>query len=158
MPIVHLTAAKNLESIARDGLRGRSYFIDPEHDSGESLIDYYAETIRDEGDEPVVLLIPEQALDASLFEADRPGIEEPITTALEMSEDDVSGEWEASDKTAEDSRRIIGSFRYAGTIPPEIIQIAQDGYEVGEPLTLKRPAAVKEQPAPVFAPSLAAGP
>lgn len=158
MPLVHVTSAKNLGEIAQSGLRTRSYFIDPAHDSGESLIDYYAETIQDEGDEPVVLLVPEDAFDPALFEADLPGIEEPITVALGMSEGDVFEEWEASDKTAEDSRRIIGSFRYAGTIQPESIQIAQDGYEVGEPLTLKRPVAVKEQSAPVSAPSLAAGP
>ena len=158
MPVVHLTAVKNLEGIACNGLREKSYFIDPEHGASEALIDYYAETIRDEGDEPVILLISESALDATLFEADRPGIEEPITTALGMSDADVNEEWQASGQTAMDSRRIIGSFRYAGTIPPDVIRIAQDGYDSGEPLIVRRPAVITPQWPPGSVSDLAARP
>ncbi len=149
MSLVHVTALAHLKSIAETGLRERAYFIDAKHDDAESLIEYYSETIRDEGEEPILLIVSETVMDQKHMDADMPGIDEPITTALNLSEDEIQEEWADSDQSASASREIIGSMRYLATIPPSEIKVALNGLGNGyEPLIdVIKPHA--DAPAPV---------
>lgn len=113
MILFHVTCKSKLGSIAKDGLKECSYWA-----SDEEVSDYYAETIKDEGEEPVILQVTLSDLDASQLRPDQPGIDEPITMAIGMSEDEVARVWRSSKKTWKDSIEIISSLRYDGWIEP----------------------------------------
>lgn len=116
MELYHVTAHKNLRSILAEGLRACTYLA-----STDELIRYYTETVRDDGDRPVVLGIALADLDSAQLEPDYPGLEEPITSAIELDEDGVMAAWEATDGTWSDCLALIGSARYQACIRPDCI-------------------------------------
>jgi hypothetical protein len=108
----HATAVSNVESIYKNGIRPISYW------GNVDIVSYYSETIEDDGDDVHVFEISLSEFDKNLLEPDYEGIEEPISTVIGKSEDTVRKEWENSNKTWQDSYRIIGSVRYRGIIHP----------------------------------------
>lgn len=116
--LYHITDSKNLDGILAEGLRANSYWTD-----SLDLSDYYAETVRDEGGIPITLSIEldNLNLDAASLEPDYPGIEEPITTVIGMSEDEVLEAWGKSDQTWQDSLSIIGSLRCRQAITHDVL-------------------------------------
>lgn len=122
MILYHVTSLANLASIAETGLRPLSYWT-----SNENLAHYYAGTIEDEGGQPVWLTLNLDQLEAYACSPDRPGLEEPITTVLGMTEDEVWEQWVESGCKWMDSLRIIGSLRYHRVIPAELLKV--DAFE-----------------------------
>jgi len=122
--LYHATKRENPPSIAEAGLRAGSYWA-----ADENLLDYYVETIEEEGDEAVVLVLDLQPLAEYLLsrgvalEPDSPGIEEPITGALGRSEHEIWRAWANSCETWEDSLRIISSVRCPSVVPPEYLRV-----------------------------------
>jgi hypothetical protein len=113
--LYHATAEDNAESCLRDGVTPTSYW------ATEDLIDYYVESVEDDGHEAVVLAVDLSELDEALLEPDYPGIEEPVVfSAMGKRDQQVWQEWEASTKTWRDSLEIIGSIRYRGVVKPHI--------------------------------------
>lgn len=112
--LYHVTAASNAERIQREGVRPVSYW------STDDLVSYYAETIRDEGSQPVVFRVDLNDLDPRLIEPDYESIAEPITTAIGMSEEEVHELWENSSQNWQDSLKIVGSIRYRGVVRPSL--------------------------------------
>jgi hypothetical protein len=120
-----VTAAENLPSIAKEGLRAGSYWT-----SRKDVANYYAETIEDEDQTPVYLRIQLSALDASHLAPDTNGIEEPLTFTLGMREEEISSRWDDSDKTWNDCLDLIGSLRYFETVPAAALMVENDEEKV----------------------------
>lgn len=110
--IYHVTSLKNIESIQSGSLRANSYWA-----SNIDISDYYKETIEDEEEVPVFISVKLDDLvgytlsQGKEIEPDFPGLEEPITTVLGMSELDINKAWKNSDKTWQDCLELIGSIR-----------------------------------------------
>ena len=113
--LYHVTAAGNLAEILSSGLRPGSYW-----GRGE-IAGYYAETVEDEGAEPVVLCARLADLVHLAPEPDHPGIAEPLTHTLGMNEEAVREAWSACGGSWQDSLAIIGSLRVADVVPPDTI-------------------------------------
>lgn len=109
--LYHITNRENLLSIAKNGMRPNSYWS-----SSLDLADYYKETVEDEGHLPIILTVDLNKLKELVIEPDYPGIEEPICTKLDKSDEDVWDEWERSGQTWIDSMRIIHSLRVRDSI------------------------------------------
>lgn len=118
MKLYHATALENISTIRSLGLNAQSYFS-----SNKDLATYYLETIKDEGQEPVLLVIDSEDLDPRFFTPDRPGIDEPISIVLGIKEEEVQKEWNASSKTWMDSIRIVGSLRYDTRVAASLINV-----------------------------------
>lgn len=114
--LYHVTAAQHLPSLAQEGLKPRSYWA-----SDEALSAYYADCIRDEGHEPVVLTLPLEVLMRFELMPDRPGLEEPISTVVGMDEDEVWEAWEETGQTWKDCLDLIGSVMCASPIGAEVL-------------------------------------
>lgn len=110
--LYHVAPAEQAESIAREGIRPVSYW------AIGSVHDYYVEEVSESG-EAKIYRVPLTDFDASLLEPDYPGLEEPLTYTLKMSEEEVWEEWESSEQTWRDCLDIIGSVRYRGSIVSE---------------------------------------
>jgi hypothetical protein len=117
--LYHATDRRHLASIRAAGLGPSAYL------GIRAVADYYAEAIADEGGAPVVLSVRLRALDAAACEVDGPGIEEPITTVVGRTQDDIDEIWTSLAGSWRDSLHVIGSIRYAGTIPA--IELRCDG-------------------------------
>lgn len=113
MKLYHVTDRENFKKIFNTGMRPYSYW------SNEDLVDYYSEDL----DDPVVLFIDIERLDEQYIEPDYPSVEEPITSSIGKSEEQVWEEWEASNGTWKDSLNIVGSIRYTKPIKPNLINI-----------------------------------
>lgn len=121
MDLFHVTEKRHLDAIRKEGLQSGTYFsIDPD------LVDYYAETIQDENQVPVVLRVSLSDLNEKFMVPDRPGIEEPITTALGCSEDFIHEQWRDSHQTWQDSLDIVKSVQYRAVIAPEHLLIVEE--------------------------------
>jgi hypothetical protein len=118
--LLHVTSAEKLDEIRAEGMRALSYWS-----ARSDIHDYYTEVVEDEGDEPVTLMVPLNALDPGLLEPDHPGLQEPITTVLDKSEMEVWREWKATDRSWKACLDLIGSVRYRGAIPADMIQIGE---------------------------------
>jgi hypothetical protein len=113
--LYHVTAAAHIPSILAEGLRARSYWCDPK------VAEYYKEIVRDEGQEPVVLRLPVDQLEGLGPEPDMPGLEEPLTYTLGMSEGEVWECWEGTDRTWQDCIQLIGSMRISKLVPAALL-------------------------------------
>jgi hypothetical protein len=122
--LFHATAEKNLQSIAENGLRLRTYFT-----CDDDICDYYAETLREEGDACVILAVDLADLDPASLSPDFPGIEEPITTCLDIGEEDVAIQWEESSQQWRDSLVIVKTLRCESVIPAASIRVVDDAGE-----------------------------
>lgn len=116
--LYHATDRLNIESIMRDGLRPRTYFS-----SNAQLTDYYAETIKDEGGDPVVLRVDIANLDEKFLSPDIHGIEEPIGFILGTTDSKIHNDWNRSKKTWRDSINLIQSLRYDASIDQGLLMI-----------------------------------
>lgn len=139
--LFHVTPISNLPSIQKEGLRPGAYLS-----ALADLTKYYAETVKDEGEVPVIIKIPFDRLDVAALEPDYPGIEEPILTIIrpnlnvgnECDEDWIYGRWVESEQDFQASLELIGSVRYSAHIPVKILDIESlktkapdDDYEPG---------------------------
>ena len=115
--LYHATARRNLPSIMEEGLRPVAYI------GREDIAEYYAETVQDEGEEAVLLEIDPTCLDRLRLEPDYPGLEEPLSYTLGMSEEDILDQWSECPDTWQASLELIGSFRCLDTIPPEALSV-----------------------------------
>lgn len=121
MELFHVTASVNLASIAENGLLPGAYLS-----GDDDLTAYYKETVKEEGLAPAVLVVELSDLDRSELEPDYPGIAEPITTAIGLSESEVEEAWAAADGSWEDSLEIIKSVRYRSLIPVSALRVVID--------------------------------
>lgn len=130
MKLIHVTSAKNWESILSDGhMNSMSYWT-----SNDDIAAYYAEGIEEEGENPVYLEINVEDLDGPSIEPDHPSISEPIMTVLRefhgwerhADEEYVWEEWEGSDQSWQASLDLVGSIRYLSPIPSTSITITNE--------------------------------
>lgn len=117
-PLFHVTSKKNLASIKQHGLKAETYLA-----SESDLADYYAETVEDEGESPVVLQVALADLDESLLRPDLPSIDEPITTVLNSTEEEIHESWGVAEGTWQDSLELVKSIKYEGVIQPKDILV-----------------------------------
>lgn len=113
----HATSAHKAKAILQDGLAPGSFL------ATDDLADYYAETVRDEGQDAVILKVDASNLDAFALTPDMPGLEEPISTVIGLSEDDIWEAWEQSPRTWRSCFALIGSIQSTKRIPPELITL-----------------------------------
>jgi hypothetical protein len=124
MQLFHATSSANLAGIMALGLNPGSYWT---NDAG--ILDYYKETIEDDGATPVVLSIGiDTLIDIATqtghgLEPDIPGVEEPISTVIGKSDEAIWSMWSASRGTWQDSLSIIGSLRCRATIPAAMLTV-----------------------------------
>lgn len=119
--LYHITSRDNLQGIAKLGMKPNSYWS-----TDLDLADYYKETVIDEGHKPVILTIQLNDVAGLTLEPDYPGLEEPITTVLHKSEDQVQSEWARSAKDWKASIAIINSLRIKDAISPERLYVMDD--------------------------------
>lgn len=114
--LYHATDEALLDRIRTEGLRTHSYWT-----SNTDLADYYRECLEDEGKSAALLAIEVQLPLTAPWAPDYPGIEEPISTVIGLSEDEVIEQWNAlpkSEETAQACLDLIGSVRCEALIPP----------------------------------------
>ena len=120
MKFWHVTSSDLVESILREGLRPGAYLI--AEDRAE-IRDYYAETVADEGNVPVILVVDADRLSVRNFTPDQNGLDEPLTHTLGMTEDDVREAFDATGGTWRDCIEVIGTCRYMGTVPSAALSV-----------------------------------
>jgi hypothetical protein len=91
-----------------------------------SIASYYAETIEDEGEEPVIIRAEIEAFNADFLEPDQPGIDEPISFLIGMKEQAIYDAWIASDGSWKSSLDLIGSVRYRGDLPAAALSVDEE--------------------------------
>jgi hypothetical protein len=113
-----------------EGLRAGAYLT-----NSPDQADYYADTISDEGKVPVVLELELSELLLSVGEdhitPDHPSIAEPITSTLDLTEEEVHEAWEAAEGTWRESLEIVNSVRVETPIPAAILSC--DAYKMEAP-------------------------
>jgi hypothetical protein len=114
--LLHTTSVDVLERVANEGLTRMSYWAEPGR-----ISDYYAETVSDEDKKPVALRLPLSVLERFQPEPDHPGLEEPLTYTLGMSEEEVWEQWEETDKSWQGCLELIGSIRIKDPIPAALL-------------------------------------
>ena len=122
---------QDLQSIFDNGLNTGSYWISDTHESCDSLLDYYREMEDNQGKtiESTVLSVSIKDIDMNKIKPDYPGIEEPITLALDMDEDEIMDEWEKTEGTGRECINLIGTMKYDDIIPSHVLLV-----EVGNDL------------------------
>lgn len=108
--LYHVTARSNINRILEYGLNSGSYW------GLTHIVSYYAETIEDEGEEPLFIKLPIEAFDDDHIEPDINGIYEPLTFTLGMSEDSIIETWESGEGRWFDCLNLIGSVRYMSRV------------------------------------------
>lgn len=119
----HATSIKNIESILKNGINIGSYIT-----IIESLAEYYAETIEDEGNEAVILVFESENIKNLILNPDYIGLEEPINTVLkenfeDYDEDSLWDNWIESNQDGNASIELIGSARIGVIIEPKHLSI-----------------------------------
>lgn len=114
--LLHTTSTDILERLANDGFTGISYWARP-----GAVSDYYAETVQDEDKQPATVRLPLSVLAAFGPEPDRPGLEEPLTHPLNMTEEEVWEQWEETGQTWQECLELIESIRVRQPIPAAIV-------------------------------------
>lgn len=126
MKLYHATARNTLASVMTDGLLARSCLT-----SNYDQAVYYGETIEDEGLDSTIVELDLDALVAAVGEQslipDHPSIAEPITTTLDLSEDEVHEAWEACVGTWRDSLEIVNSIVCTVPIPADLLSCEDYG-------------------------------
>jgi hypothetical protein len=120
MKLYHATDRAKIASVMENGLNARSCLT---NNFDQAL--YYAETIEDEGCVSTIVELDLDALVASVGDEslipDHPSISEPITTTLDLSEDEVHEAWEACEGTWRDSLEIVNSLVCTVPIPAALL-------------------------------------
>jgi hypothetical protein len=118
-PLFHVTARRHLAAIMGQGLRAPVYLA-----SCRRVVSYYREVVEDDGEAPVVLAINPAGLCEAALEPDWPGLEEPLTFTLGMSEQGIAAAWEACERRDyRASLAVIGSCRSTRLIGPEHLRV-----------------------------------
>jgi hypothetical protein len=113
--LYHATARENVESILHHGVRPVSYW------ATEEQVEYYAETIVDEGHKVIIFRALLSAFATNLLEPDHNGIAEPTCySTMGKTDEQVWAEWKGCEGTWQDSLEIIGAVQYNGVIMPEL--------------------------------------
>src|SRR6185437_2534756 len=94
--LYHVTQKSDLPSITSSGVRPFSYWGTIE------IADYFAKVIEDDGGEPVFIRASMSVFTESKLRPDKPGLQEPITTVIGKSEEEIWEEWESSNQTWKD--------------------------------------------------------
>lgn len=129
MKLYHATDEENLPSIAREGMRTGSYWT-----SLEKLATYYAGTVEDEDKVSAILVVDLADLEAAAkaggveLEPDYPGIEEPITSVIGMSQQRVWEQWRNS-MGWQGCLDLIGSLRCPVPVPAALLRLEKDDEE-----------------------------
>lgn len=118
MILYHVTDQAHIPEIKHSGLNPGSYWS-----NSLAIKRYYEEVVADENRIPVVLTLNLTDLDPKGLEPDYPGLEEPLTYTLGITEDEVGAEWQASAKTWQDSLSIIFSCRYQLPIAAALLKL-----------------------------------
>lgn len=130
MRLYHATPTDNIEAIMMEGLRSGAYLT-----NSPDQADYYAETISDEGKVPVIVELELSELLLTVGEdhiaPDHASIAEPITSTLELTEDEVHEAWEAAEGTWRESLEIVNSVRVEASIPASILSC--EAYKIEVP-------------------------
>lgn len=123
--LYHATTKENAAEIMARGFNAGTCFT-----NNLSLVDYYWDTIRDEGNEPVVLKVSVaevlSVVPEDVMVPDMPSIDEPITTVLRKSEDAIQDDWQDSGGTWKDGLRISGAVKCMSAIPAELVSLDDD--------------------------------
>lgn len=119
----HATSISKLASIREEGLRAGSYWT-----VSMPLAEYYAETVADEGETPIILVIPLSLLSHEDRSADHNGVSEPIMSVVRdisglSNESQVWSAWESSAQDWQASIGLIGSFVFTRPIVAEQLLI-----------------------------------
>jgi hypothetical protein len=126
MKLYHATDRAKIASVMENGLNARSCLT---NNFDQAL--YYAETIEDEGCVSTIVELDLDDLVASVGDEslipDHPSISEPITTTLDLSEDEVHEAWEACEGTWRDSLEIVNSI--VCTVPIPAVLVSCGDYE-----------------------------
>ena len=120
--LYHATPQGNLDNILQQGMRSHSYWTD-----NKRLLFYYIETIEDDGDDAAVVAVDLTAFNLGNIHPDFCGLEEPITTVIGRSEEDVIKQWSESNHHWQDCLTIIGSICYHDSIPPSFLSVCDMG-------------------------------
>lgn len=132
MLLYHATSTEKMMSVMTQGLLAGSCLTDSPEQA-----DYYAETIRDEGMEAVIVELDLDDLVAAVGEEniapDHASISEPITSTIERSEDEVHEAWEAAEGTWRESLDIVSSIRITVPVPAHILRCEEFNLAVGGP-------------------------
>ncbi len=104
--LYHVTPKTDLLAITSTGVRPGSYWGTME------IADYYAKVIEEDGGEPVFIRASVSVFTESKLRPDKPGLEEPITTVIGKSKEEIWEAWESSNKTWKDCLDLIGSVQY----------------------------------------------
>lgn len=124
MKLYHATSQKSLQIILKEkAISHNSYWA-----NNIELAEYYMETIEDEGKQPVLLSI--ETNESDIFSPDMPGLEEPITTVVGISDDEVWENWQNSQQTWEDSLNIIGSVIIQNTLNIDRLLLVDNDNEI----------------------------
>jgi hypothetical protein len=159
--LYHATAADALDSIRSEGVRPFSYWT-----TNEDLAAYYQECLEDEGQHSVILALKVATPLEAPWAPDYPGLEEPITTVIGMSEEEVREEWDSLSKeeeTAQACLDLIGSVRCEELITADRLLLLGMGVLGEETLEHLRPtsvspiALVRKQEVAIETPSSPAG-
>lgn len=118
MRVWHVTEERFVGSIRKSGLRGGSYWA-----NSPELVKYYGQCIEQEGQKPVILEARLADLLDLFPEPDRPGLEEPITCAIGMGEEEVWEQWEKTEMDWKACLELIGSIRVKKPVPAERFEI-----------------------------------
>lgn len=133
--LYHATDADALDSIRAEGLRSFSYWT-----SNDDLAAYYQECLEDEGKNTVLLAIRVKTPLTAPWAPDFPGLEEPISTVIGLSEEEVREEWDPLSKEEETPQAcldLIGSVRSEACIGADqllVVGMGVQGEETFEPL------------------------
>ena len=111
----HATSQKKADTILKEGLRPGSYLC-----LGD-IADYYLETIEDDGDTPALLKVDASDLSRFTLTPDMPGIEEPISSVVGISEEEVWERWGETDQSWQACLALIGSIKSEAPIPADLI-------------------------------------
>jgi len=124
----HVTSIAKLASIRKHGLHASSYWT-----VSMPLAQYYCETVEDEGEEPVILVVPLAQLPESNRIPDHNGIEEPIMSVVReisglFNEAQIWSAWDSSDKDWLTSMHLIGSFVVTAPVAPERLLVMNEDW------------------------------
>jgi hypothetical protein len=111
----HATSKQKAAAILKEGLNPGSYLC-----IGD-IADYYLETIEDDGDTPVLLKIDASDLSRFNLVPDMPGLEEPISTVVGLSEEKIWESWGETDQSWQACFALIGSVKSEDPIPARLI-------------------------------------
>lgn len=119
---LHATDRAKLAQILTAGVSAGSYWaINP------SVNAYYEECVADEDQVPITLRLPVDVLENFQPQPDRPGLQEPLTSVLGMSDEEVWEAWEETDGSWQACAQLIGSFKVVQAIPAELIRAHNPG-------------------------------